>query len=63
MTIDLSTAEITGYWLSITNTEGQIDRALDSGDRRAFRVWCRRRASLAARLQHHLIRIATIGRA
>lgn len=55
MAIDLRTAEITGLHLSLIDTEGQIDRALDSGDRRAFRVWCKRHASLASRLQRALL--------
>lgn len=61
MAIDLRTAEITGLHLSLLNTEGQIDRALDIGDRRAFRVWCRRHASLAARLQRILLIVVTSG--
>jgi hypothetical protein len=59
--IDLRTAEITGLHLSVLNTEGYIDRALDLGDMRGFRVWCRRRASLTARLQRILIITVTNG--
>jgi len=63
MAIDLRTAEVTGLHLTILKTEGHIDRALDTGDRRAFRVGCKRRASHAARLQAILVRLATSGRA
>jgi hypothetical protein len=61
MAVDVHTAEITGLHLSVINTEGYIDKALDMGDRRAFRVWCKRRASLASRLQRTLVILATSG--
>jgi hypothetical protein len=51
--------EITGLQLSLSNTNEQIDAALDKGDRRAFRVWCNRRTSLIARLERQLLALAT----
>jgi hypothetical protein len=53
------TAEISGLQVCIVNTDAQIDAALDSGDRRAFRVWCLRRASLIARVERVLVEAAT----
>jgi len=61
MAVDLRTAEVTGLYLTILDSEGRIDGAIDSGDRRAFRGWCRRRASHAARLQRILIILVTSG--
>lgn len=52
-------AEISGLQICILNTDAQIDAALDSGDRRAFRVWCLRRASLIARVERVLVEAAT----
>jgi hypothetical protein len=52
-------AEISGLQICIVNTDAQIDAALDSGDRRAFRVWCLRRASLIARVERVLVEAAT----
>jgi hypothetical protein len=52
-------AEISGLQICIINTDAQIDAALDSGDRRAFRVWCLRRASLIARVERVLVEAAT----
>lgn len=54
-----SAAEISGLQVCIVNTDAQIDAALDSGDRRAFRVWCLRRASLIARVERVLVEAAT----
>lgn len=54
-----SSAEISGLQICIMNTAAQIDAALDSGDRRAFRVWCLRRASLIARVERALVDEAT----
>lgn len=51
-------AEISGLQICIVNTDAQIDAALDSGDRRAFRVWCLRRASLIARVERVLVEAA-----
>jgi len=53
------TAEISGLQVCIVNTDAQIDAALDTGDRRAFRVWCLRRASLIARVERLLAEAAT----
>lgn len=52
-------AEISGLQICILNTDAQIDAALDSGDRRAFRVWCLRRASLISRVERVLVEAAT----
>jgi hypothetical protein len=53
-----SSAEIAGLQICIVNTDAQIDAALDNGDRRAFRVWCLRRASLIARVERVLVEAA-----
>jgi hypothetical protein len=53
-----SSAEISGLQICIVNTDSQIDAALDNGDRRAFRVWCLRRASLIARVERVLVEAA-----
>lgn len=50
-----SSAEISGLQICIQNTDMQIDAALDANDRRAFRVWCLRRASLVARVERVLV--------
>ncbi len=50
-----SSAEISGLQICILNTTAQIDAALDNNDRRAFRVWCLRRASLIARVERALV--------
>lgn len=52
-------AEISGLQICISNTDAQIDAALDTGDRRAFKVWCGRRASLIAKLERQLLALAT----
>lgn len=54
-----SPSEVTGLQVSLLDTEGRIDQALDKRDRRAFRVWCRRRASLLVRLERALLSLAT----
>jgi len=53
-----NSAEISGLQICIINTDSQIDAALDNGDRRAFRVWCLRRASLIARVERVLVEAA-----
>lgn len=58
MTRSDSSAEISGLQVCINNTDSQIDAALDNGDRRAFRVWCLRRASLIARVERVLVEAA-----
>lgn len=55
-----ASAEISGLQICIVNTDAQIDVALDNGDRRAFRVWCLRRASLIARVERVLVEAATM---
>lgn len=52
-------AEVSGLQLCVLRALEQIDCALDMGDRRAFRVWCGRRASLTKRLETLLVSIAT----
>lgn len=51
--------QIQGLQISLINTLEQIDAALDSGDRRAFRLWTGRWASLTRRLENTLLKIAT----
>lgn len=59
MTVHVNHApQIAGLQLCLLNTLDQIDCALDKGDRKAFRVWCNRRASLTARLQTQLVALA-----
>ncbi len=52
-------SEITGLSISIAHTELRIDTALDQGDRRAFKLWCQRRALLLAKLERALLAVAT----
>lgn len=52
-------SEITGLTLALGRADEQINTALDAGDRRAFRIWCGRRASLLARLERTLLAVAT----
>lgn len=54
-----SAGEISGLQLSMLRALEQIDCALDKGDRRAFRVWSGRWASLTARIERLLLTIAT----
>jgi hypothetical protein len=54
-----NSAEISGLQVCIRNTDAQIDAALDANDRRAFRVWCLRRASLIARVERALVEVVT----
>jgi hypothetical protein len=51
--------QVAGLQICLINTMVQIDAALDSGDRRAFRVWTSRWASLTRRLENLLLKIAT----
>jgi hypothetical protein len=55
----VSPSEITGLSIALSNTELQIDKALDDGNRRAFRLWCQRRRSLLAKLERTLLAVAT----
>lgn len=50
-----ASSEVAGLQICIMNTDAQIDAALDSEDRRAFRVWCLRRASLISRIERVLV--------
>lgn len=59
MTVSATTSEITGLQICLANTLEQIDRALDRGDRRAFRMWCKRHASLTTRIEAQLLTLAT----
>lgn len=54
-----SSSEITGLGVCIARADTEIDAALDRGDRRAFRVYCKRRASLVARRERALLAAAT----
>ena len=54
-----SNAEISGLQVCIRNTDAQIDAALDTNDRRAFRVWCLRRQSLITRVERALVEVVT----
>lgn len=54
-----SPSEITGLSIALSNTDLQIDAALDRGDRRAFVLWCRRRTSLLAKIERTLLAVAT----
>jgi hypothetical protein len=53
------TAQVAGLHIQLLDTDARINTALDRGSRREFRVWCKRRASLAARLQTLLVTAAT----
>jgi len=52
-------SEIVGLTIALANTDNQIDKALDVGDRRAFRLWCQRRTSLLAKIERTLLAVAT----
>jgi hypothetical protein len=51
-------SEITGLTIALANTDLQIDKALDDRNQRAFILWCRRRASLLAKLERGLLTAA-----
>ena len=51
--------QVAGLQICLINTMAQIDAALDAGDRRAFRIWTGRWASLTRRLENVLLKIAT----
>lgn len=42
-------SEIAGAFITLRDTMAKIDAALDRGDRRAFRAWCKKWASVSAR--------------
>lgn len=52
------TSQVAGLHIQLLDTDARIDTALDRGSRREFAVWCKRRASLASRLQTLLITMA-----
>lgn len=52
-------SEITGLSIALSNTELQIDKALDERNQRAFILWCQRRRSLLAKLERTLLAVAT----
>lgn len=54
-----SPSEITGLSIALSNTETQIDKALDEHNQRAFVLWCQRRRSLLAKLERTLLAVAT----
>lgn len=51
-------SQVAGLHIQLLDTGARIDAALDQGRRRDFMVWCRKRASLAARLQTMLLQVA-----
>jgi thiamine pyrophosphokinase len=51
--------EITHLGVRIDNALAQIDYALDCGNRRAFKLWCRRRADLITLREKALLAAAT----
>jgi hypothetical protein len=51
-------SEIHGLQLVMRDTLASIDAALDRGDRRAFRAWCKKWASLSARAGAVLVELA-----
>ena len=55
------TSQIAGLHYQLLDTDARIDRALDQGRRRDFMAWCKKRASLAARLQTMLLQVAVDG--
>lgn len=59
MTTSIHDSEIAGLQIVLRDVLSSIDKALDRGDRRAFRVWCRKRASLITRLESLLLSLAT----
>lgn len=60
MTVRIThTPQVQGLQISLSNTMEQIDRALDAGDRRAFRLWSSRYRSQTARVATLLLQIAT----
>ena len=54
-----SPSEITGLSIALSNTETQIDKALDEHNQRSFILWCQRRRSLLAKLERTLVAVAT----
>jgi hypothetical protein len=52
-------SEIAGIQIALANTLEQINCALDRGDKRAFRAWSKRWASLSARAGTVLVELVT----
>ncbi len=48
-------ASVASVYFTLRDTEREIDKALDQGNQRAFRMWCKRRESLKARLGNLLV--------
>jgi hypothetical protein len=53
-----SDPQLAGLQVSMKDTLRKIDEALDSGDRRAFHVWCKRWISLSVKAENLLAKIA-----
>lgn len=53
------TNEVAALQAAIDNTADRINSALDQHDPRAFKQWCRKRASLIGRLESLLLSLAT----
>jgi hypothetical protein len=53
-------SEIAGLSIILRNTMASIDDALDRGDRRAFRGWCKKWTSASARAGNVLADLANI---
>jgi len=51
-------AELRGLQIVMRDVLASIDQALDRGDRRAFRLWCRKWASLSTRAGNVLADLA-----
>lgn len=50
--------QVTALTYQLMDVDLRIDRALDQRSRRDFRWWCKRRATLATRLQTLLLTVA-----
>lgn len=48
-------SQVAGLHIQLQDADWRIDQALDRGSRRDFVMWCKRRASLAGRLQTLLL--------
>lgn len=48
-------SEIAALSAAVDRATCKIDEALDAGDRRDFKAWCRRRADLIARREKALV--------
>lgn len=60
MTVSINHApDVASLQVCLSNTLEQIDAALDRGDQRAFKVWCKRWCSLTARAESLLVKIVT----